>query len=450
MVIHFLRTIIFLCSVCALGLQIYLFIGFLCKADKEKRAIGIKELPLFFILGSGVYAFCAMFLSISGIKSNLSHFWLLFAALSLINIVLYFKKGEIDYRAVILNPRPIAFVFLGILTLLTLNLILAMAFPQFDIDMLGHILGKAKLLTTDTYKDSVFIHDPLFANLHSRYPPFVPMVFNLMFLFGADTIACYQIVNYFILLLLGISVYGYLKKRLPLWQGILWFFILLSTKEYLYSQYIIDSTDVLLSLIFLLVILWLKEIYEKKDTFSLTILAVLTGLATLIKNEGIPFSIIVGLTFALVLRKKFARYLLIYFILTLPWIFYRQTLPLSSSPNSESLIRSAAILTSLGNFKYALALCVKILSQSWNLLFVIWIPSFLILLTSRYRKEALFCSFLTAAMLLLYIIIISVHVDRAVTYDKGFLRVLSHLYPIVFILAALATYTLQENNIKER
>ena len=131
-----IKTLIFLCSICLLGFLNNSAIEYIC-VNKNKSKISLCSLPLFFILGGGVYAFYEMFFSIFGIKSNISHFILLCAIFLLFNIVFYFRDKKTGLKPDFSHVKDKKVILPVIIILvisipLVINLIMAMAFPQWS------------------------------------------------------------------------------------------------------------------------------------------------------------------------------------------------------------------------------------------------------------------------------------------------------------------------------
>jgi hypothetical protein len=514
----FIGVFIFIAAVCFLGFLVQAVIASLCK-NTDRAKVGLRHLSLFFALGAGSYTFWELFFSFSGLKSQITHFLALCFVLLLINFTFHLKRLKTLFlpRFGLGRVKPLVALSWGIILLLCLaSLLMAMAFPQFDIDLLGHILIKAKVLTSDTYKTSVFFHHPLFANLHSRYPPFGAIFYNLLFLFRGKTLACYQIVNYFIFFLLGLSIYLYLKDRIPTWQNMAWLFIFFSTRAYISSQFIMDSTDITLSLYFLLAVFFIPtlqnrnieitdrgleasvgtasdasvgtasdasvgtgsdasvgtgsdasvgtgwhsapkgglnrgsgfdaprgsilELRKDKDSYNLTMLMMLLGFSTLVKNEALVFSVI-AMVMAFWLGKKMAlRYIWIWLLIALPWLFYRYSLPdVILSP--ELLIKGINAIPSLCDISVALQLVFGVLINQWNAAFMLLFPALAILAMTRdYKKVAAVFFSVIVSLIFIYALVIWLHIGRADSFERnGFFRILSHVYPMAIICLALAS-----------
>jgi len=345
------------------------------------------------------------------------------------------------------NRVFVIIIFAVILLLLLASLLMAMAFPQFDIDLLNHILMKAKIFTTDTYKSSVYFHDNLFANLHSRYPPFVGMFFNLLFLFGCKTLACYQVVNYFIFFLVGISIYQYLKDKIPFWQNIVWQFIFFSTRAYISSQFIIDSTDVVLSLYFLLTLFWFWETLKEQSRYNFAIYVLLLGLGTLVKSEGLLFSLILILLSFCKHKKIIWKYFWIWLGLALPWALFRYSLA-DPATSPERVFNSETITASLEYMPVFLSAVFSVLLTEWNAAFVLSIAAAIILLRGKYKQEAAVVFIVAAVLISVCIVLIWLNASSPDAfgtfgiYRNGIARLFSHAYPMALICLALATASL--------
>ena len=150
----------------------------------------LKKVPLYFVLGALGYTVYGSLLSINGVMLSVFSF-IVFASIVLVVVLgLYrlrvkkiFKCKFSCFGKVTKSDFILWIVFVGIVGLVVSKMLQRMAFPSFDIDLFGHLLSKAKIFLFTTYKDAFFLHDPLFANLHSNYPPLFGIFYNLLFLF---------------------------------------------------------------------------------------------------------------------------------------------------------------------------------------------------------------------------------------------------------------------------
>ena len=135
--------------------------------------------------------------------------------------------------------------------------------------------------------------------------------------------------------------------------------------------------------------------------------------------------------------KALFIYLLIWLAIAIPWLIYRRTIPeYCSTP--EVLIKTVNITKIFQQIKYAFNGIFPLLIKWWNFAFVLWIPSLFVLLKGRHRKEGIIFSLISSILFFLYFMVIAFIIDRAVKCEIGFRRILSHIYPMVFICVVLA------------
>ncbi|MFH1678358.1 MAG: hypothetical protein ABH914_01925 [Candidatus Omnitrophota bacterium] len=453
----FLASILFIFCIIVYGFLVDLIlIGF---SNPGKRPFAIimpsfSKLPLYFALGAALYTFWATLLSINGIKLTLLKFFISVILLMLFNIFLYgpsfWKNRRPDkmlYRISAIKAADwfVIMIVSMIVILCILKMLTQMAFPSFGIDLLGHLLSKAKILLYSTYKDSFFLHDPLFANLHSNYPPMFGIFYNLLFLFvGGALNSCYHIVHIFILFSIGYAIYIFLSQRISKVQAVIWFFIFISAK--IYMARLMDGADVFLSLFFLLAAC---EFYRFLDTgriYHVLTFAILSAGGVLLKNEGLIFAALAAIMILLyprqeLCKKKFykAIFLLILAALTVPWLFYRFTLP-APDETHENLLMNFNLVSSLPYLPSTTAAFVKLLfSWFWHGIFILWPAAFVLFFKQKAQSRMLSLSLLAFGQLASYLLIFWACYGKMIQdHIGGIARLMAHCYPIALITVASA------------
>lgn len=441
--IIFIKVLFLIFCTSTLGFILNLIARILSKSSIREN-ISLLNVPIYFILGIGLYTFTGMFFSFLGIKVNIYYLYaligILYACLLLLLYVKRLKFADIlFFKRPVWRPFYLIVIALFVLMLLPLifNLIMTISFPQYDIDMIGHILMKAKIIASDSYKHSIYINDELFANIHSRYPPYAGIYLGLLINNFNDAIMPYQFLNYLILLFLAASIYTYLKNKVTLAESIIWFFVVISTNAYISSQYIIDSIDVLLSLFLFTAVFYLIEYARDNDSYNIVITSVLTGCCTLIKNEGILFAVIMSVVIIFFNRRAFLKYIIIILVISLPWLIYRNFIP-DPAQGPERLLITANIAESAKHIKHTLFVVSNILLNKWNFMFPASVIASLILLKGRFKKEALTYFLFVCVTLCGYVFVIWLHTGKTPFFAAGFFRILSHIYPMVIVISALA------------
>lgn len=463
----FLRSIFFIISLVFFGFLIDSFLrGISFLKNRVYEVFSFGKIPLYFALAAAVYTFLGTIFSIYGIKLSIIFFLFLLNLFLVLNLWLY----GISFWTKTLPPENIFILFkadkkrlafcsviLLIILLIALKMITRMAFPSFDIDLLGHLLMKAKILLSATYKDSLYFHDSLFANLHSKYPPMSGIVYNLLFLFvGGAYNSSFQVANHFILFFIGYTVYIFLRERIPHWQALLWFFICISAENYLKVLYLMDNVDVLLSLFFLLAACELFYFFERGKRYHLLTCAAAGAAAALLKNEGLLFSIYLISVFIFYIKYKsavcdFKRKASSFFFLSIPivflimpWWLYQLTLP---SP--EKIVALNRFSESWPYFGNTIRLYAgELFSLKWQGIFVFWISLILLSKTAFPKKIDLF-SWLALTQLISYFLIFYLGQGKELADNiyapSGLKRTIAHVYPLVLISAALMIQNLSQN-----
>ena len=443
------KTIQFLFAITSLGFLVSLFIKNILHSKSEFKIISISGFPNFFLMGTGIYTAFELFFSMLNIPAALSHFWLLFFIFSTLNFWLYTQKGNLTPYSFSFSWKNKYFIlstlsFLFISFLLSVKLILNMSFPEFDIDLIAHLLMKAKALHLDTYASALYFHDPAFSGMHARYPPWIGMTLNLMMLFGGEGIACYQIINHFIFFAIGWSLFNFLKQYISIPLCCASFFIFISTREFLSSQFIIDSLDVTLSLGFLLTSIDIINSFKDPHPSNLYEAGLYAGICALIKNEGLVFFILsFGLLF-IYHRKKAVAFAGAAAAIALPWWLYSFHLTdLSTRP--ENFAQLQFFMQSITTFIPMTLIAFKTFLLKWNGVFLLIVFAFFMLRKSKFKLEVNIFSFMTISMIAIYFIMVWPQIGRTSMFQNTFSRIIGHVYPMAFICVWLALDSLMQN-----
>lgn len=438
--LHFLKLIIFVSTIVVVGRALLSLISL----NKTMPVKSIPNLPASFLLGSTAITLTALPLSIAGIATSLWTFWLtagviMAIALWRIRQTPHATDGMHERNACAWSWLEISF-FALLAALLVCNYLFAITQPDYDIDMVAHILMKSKILTDSTYRDAIYLRDPVFALVHGNYPPLPVFLYSFMFLFGLEGTGDFQAINYFILFMLGLTLHSTLRKHIPVWQSLLWTFIFLSTREFIRNQYIMSSNDILLSLALLTITLIFLNTDKKDSPLQTPLFAILAVAALLIKSDALPFIAILLTAMSVQARRFPTRTILIILAVTGPWLIFRTMLP-DPGEGGEHAIKNITNMLSLTNLPLALKACWQAVSSGWHGFFLIGALSWPFLLhQGRVGTIAL----TTAAVFVIYTIVIWIMIPQAPSYVPGFLRLISHIYPIVFLLTVLSLYPTQE------
>lgn len=324
------------------------------------------------------------------------------------------------------------FFSLGGLLLLG-NFAIAAAFPQFEIDLVGHILMKSKILADDTYGAAFYFHDPMFASAHGRYPPLSVFLFSVPMQLGVTSVTAFLAVSYAIIFLTGLILHEALRHWIPRWQSLAWVFVFYSTEQFLGAQYLISSTDVLLGLALLLAGLCLIRPADHESTWQ-PVFALCLSLALLIKTEAI---VIVTLMMAATgIREKRWPWKELLFISMIagPWHLYRLTLPQPGN-GGEYALENLSRIFQWGTLEDMTRTAWDILNKRWNHIFLA-LPFLCLFLKKVPGARSLWAVVLLTVVS--YFVMIWAIIPITPGYSTGFLRLLVHVYPLAIVLAATA------------
>ena len=324
--------------------------------------------------------------------------------------------------------------FGGFAFLLALNYCLVSVYPQFDIDMVAHILMKAKMMTDATYRDAFYFQDPVFGIVHSHYPPLTVFLSGFMFMIGLGAVADYHALNYFVFFLTGLALHGALRRRIPVWQSLAWTFVFFSTREYLANQFITSSTDIFLSLTVFLIAATVMRAEE--DGVCIrgreTLLAVLCAAALFVKTDAIVFVVVLMMSWWIKYRRFPARHVIIIIMIVGPWAAFRSTLPNPGS-GAEYVLLNLKEQFMLTNFWPAANAALAAVAGHWNGLFL----AALVLCPLWVCKQSCRClAGIVAVSLIVYFLVIWAIVHISPSHSQTFLRLLTHFYPLVLFLVA--------------
>ena len=385
------------------------------------------------MLGSGALCILVLPLSILGVKTQP---WMLLIAGGIVGGAAVLFKRKPGYGTSI----PWAwyeFVALGVFAVfLTANFLMISAYPQFDIDMIGHILMKAKVLSDSSY---VYFHDPVFATAHNNYPPLTVFLHSFMFLLGLNSIADYHALNYTALFLLGLTLHTALRTRIGILQSLAWCFILISTADYLQSPFLVSSTDIYFSLAILLTALAFLNTKPESNAYENTLFSLLCACTLLIKNDAVLFIGLITLGLWIKDRRFPARHLLIMAVLTGPWMIYRMTLP-DPGAGAELMLKHLGSSLLPQNLPRLFQDISGVLTQGLNRIFLISLFAWPLLFRQKELRILMACILLT---IFAYTLLVWGAIPLAAKDDAvGLLRLWSQVYPLALFITAMSLNTM--------
>jgi len=435
LMLHTLTFILYLAYILFLGRMLLRII-----APPQRTHNIIEWIPTAFMLGSGALCILVLPLSILNIKTQL--WMLLIVGGIVVGAAAIFRREEKNSPFIPWDTYE--FLAFGVFALLlTANFLMVSAYPQFDIDMIGHILMKAKIMSDSSYAGAAYFQDPVFASAHNNYPPLTVFLHSFMFLLGLNAVADYQALNYIAILFLALTLHTALRSRIGSLQSLLWSFILISTGEYLKTQFLISSTDIYFSLaIFLAALAFLNTKPDSRSGENM-LFSVLCACTLLIKNDAIIFIGLITLGLWLKDRRFPSRHLLIMAILAGPWMIYRMTLP-DPDAGAEFMLKHLSAYLLPQNLPHLLQVVVNILTQALNLIFLISLCTWPLVFHRKDLRILMACIFLT---LLAYIILVWGAIPLSFNDEApGLMRLWSQFYPLILFISALSLHTLVKPN----
>jgi hypothetical protein len=422
--LHIITFLLFLAFITGLGRAIL----FLIDTDKSREDF-TGWMPASFLLGGSAITLTSLPLSMMGIKTQ----WWMLIIPAVITAAMSVKKN----RTAANQPRTpfIEIIMFSIFTLLlTTNFMIAITYPYFDIDMIGHIMMKGKIIADSSYASAFYFHDPIFASASNNYPPLTVFLQGFMIQLGLGGIADYQAINYFIVLLMAMTLYNALTPYTGKAQAFAWCFILISTAEYLCNQFIMSSTDVFVALAILLIAKTFLTVTPRASTPQCDLFSLLCVSGLLIKNDAVLFIGLITICLWIKDQRFPFRHIGIMALILAPWLLYRNGLPnldigpeymvkhfFSCLPTSLLPILYKTIMTTITKHLYLLFLFLPII---WALL-----------IRGKNLNLIMLCISISAVA---YIIIVwgitSLGMGPAV---PQLMRIFMHIYPPLLMLLAI-------------
>ncbi len=477
-----LRTFLFVASLALFGALTDLLaqgVGRRMNRSPAALMLSARMAPKYFLLGAAVYAFLASLLSMCGVMLSLKVFLAQAALLAGLLMIsegtgvfarVKFTYAVFDRQRSSRESIMIYVLFAAVGLFCILKLINHLAFPSFNIDLLGHLLSKSKILLHETYASSLYFHDPLFANLHSNYPPLFAVVYNLLFLFvGGPINSAYQAVNTLLLFFLAWSVWEFLAGRMPPERAACWSLIMISAK--IYAEPIMDGADLFLSLFFLAMAVEAYRYMDTDDPYHALTAAVLAAGAALLKNEALTALVIifgfmiiekcVGLSLRAPkgrsnLKREVASlpteniraprndkvgYMVVALVLgfIVPWTLFRLGLPTPDETHEHLLIQKAGLFSGQ-QFLATVAVFFKLMrSNYWSGAFLLFALAVVLQARNLARgRFALFPLFVVSQILVYGIVIGLSYGNNLSPHIAGVARLLAQVYPLAWVTVALA------------
>jgi hypothetical protein len=305
--------------------------------------------------------------------------------------------------------------------------------------MIGHILMKARIISDSSYAGAAYFQDPVFASAHNNYPPLTVFLHSFMLLLGLDSVADYQALNYITILFLSLALHTALRSRIGNLQSLLWSFILISTGEYLKTQFLISSTDIYFSLtIFVVALAFLNTKPDSRSGENM-LFSVLCACTLLIKNDAVLFIGLITLGLWIKTQRFPIKHVLIIAILTGPWMIYRMTLP-DPDTGAEFMLKHLSTYLLPQNLPHLIQIVISIATHNLNLIFLISLCAWPLLFRQKDLRILMSCVYLT---LLAYVILVWGAIPLSFNDEApGLMRLWSQFYPLMLFITALSLNTL--------
>jgi len=429
--------VIFFCATC----------GYLLTCILNTRNSGQNGPPLrpgdlleLFVLGACAFVYCDSFILYSG---GLLQPWHLPAFLGLLFAICIWKRQppvpfamsrRSSLASCLLVLVPIALTFFtlvdGAATILD--------HPQVDQDMVAHILIKGKIIAHEGLWDSPYFNDPEFANMHSRYPLFAAVIYGSFFQWGPGNFASYLFTNYLVVGGIAAALYSWLRNSTSPFIAALWTTIYITAPDFIYSEFIMSSLDIMLAAAFFCAARHFYEWEISGDNRQLCLAAVFAGAAMLIKDDALIFSLALLSVAALSgARRALWSPTLIWLAIALPWMIVSRRFPDAAS-GPLSVVASSSLSASLPNLAHALRGIKDNMIYTWHGVFMI---APVVLILSLFRKRNLGITRLLTAILLTlfaYCVIIWLYVGKVDEFLQTFFRLLLPMYPVTLACIAVA------------
>ncbi len=277
--------------------------------------------------------------------------------------------------------------------------------------------------------------------LHSL-PVFYPLIFNLLntyifILLGKVDDTAVLLVSFAFYVFIGVTFFAVLYKKYGIRYALFFTLLFISTQNLIRhgGRIEVGIADLPLGYYFFISVVLLFEYIQKNTAKLFGLLALFLGFTGLIKNEGLPFVIVIGcIVFYFILKTKtysHITYLLIPFILLMDWQLFKKIHGLDKLYFAGHVLEFSIEKTKnsfLGVFHELLNV------KSWNMLWIIYFYSLSLLRIKI--KESVILFIIIFFQLSLYLLLYIFTADN--NPESSIERLLIHIAP----LACLSiTYT---------
>lgn len=342
-------------------------------------------------------------------------------------------------RYVRINRVDYFFVFLIILLLLFVAFESILR-PVSAWDGWALWLFKAKAFYIDGKVTSNF-----FTYIPSDYPLVISLVITYFYIIlGRINDSAVLLFFFSCYAMLGLACFTQLAKRTTVRNGLIFTFLLLSLQNLIRhgGRFEAGYADLPLAFYIFLSTMLFVNVLKKKDLKTLILLNIFLGITALIKNEGFTFSLIIEIisTYKLVRIRKL-KYITCSIFWLLPvgdWWWLKKSYQIPENyifvnfPQSVHLEKLPLILLEITKE------FVKI--QNWNLLWIVFIFSFVIYIKNYNKKYVIFYTLVTF-QLCVYVVIFLVTATDPILHIKNVIdRLFIHIAPLAIFTIGITQY----------
>jgi hypothetical protein len=311
--------------------------------------------------------------------------------------------------------------------------------PLYAWDGWSNWLLKSKVFYIDGFIDRRF-----FSYVQSEYPLVVSLAGTFLYIvLGTVDDKAVLLLFYAFYIAVAAAVFFALNRVIGTVKASLFTFLLISTQNLIRhgGRYEAGYADLILGFyIFTSVILLLQYMHTKRSQY-IVITSFFIGVSALVKNEGMPFFIIMQIMlFIEIYRNKHVRYILFSLFglaMVVDWQLYKI---LHNFPPAPSYIHQEFSMARIPEVSVAISKEFVNL-QNWNLLWITFIVSFILAALKRFRSLPYILPLILLTQLLVYGgIFLITNVDPSAHIRNVMDRLLLHLAPLAVYFIALVSH----------
>lgn len=396
----------------------------------------IEIVPYAFGLGSGIIAYELYLISRMGFSWNIFLIIIPWILISIIVLLVKPKKLNFKFKFKIKFSKKDKILLLLITATMFFVLFEAWLRPLSAWDGWSIWLLKAKIFFLDKK-----INPSVLSYVNSDYPLIMSLMSSFIYLVLGS-------VNDRIVLLLFSAFYFFLgwifffslKKYIGITWALFFTFLLISTQNLIRQggRYEVGNVDLALGFYFFISTLLLINFIKSKNLKVLIILNLFLVITSLVKNEGMPFSILIQfITIFYIIKYKLYSRLMAVLLWIIPFVDWQIFQNIYKVPRNFLLTDSSFKIERIGLITNGI-LREFVNIQNWNLLWLIFILVFLYYLISKKREKLNIFFIILFFQLILYFLIYMVTPINPIVHIKSSLdRLLIQLAPLAVFTTSL-------------